>query len=279
VGFVGLGQMGRPMALRLADWPGGLWVYDVDPSATAKLAEAGAKVAQSVRELAEHAPFVSVMVRDDEQVRSVLTELLTGASAGTTVAVHSTIAPGTPAELAALAAPSGVDVLDAPVSGGFMGATDGRLAIMVGGADGAVERSRPVLERMGALVAHLGPVGAGTRAKLARNLLHFVAFTAATEAARLAEAAGIDLVELGKIVRHTDAITGGPGSILLRDTTAPVARDDPWFRILDNVRLLGEKDLRFALELADELDVQAPLARLALDGLGTGLGVTTKEDQ
>jgi 3-hydroxyisobutyrate dehydrogenase len=278
VGFVGLGQMGRPMALRLADWPGGLWVYDVDPAATAKLAEAGVKVAQSPRELAEQASFVSVMVRDDDQVRAVLASLLETAAPGTTVAVHSTIAPGTPAELAELAAPSGVEVLDAPVSGGFMGATDGRLAIMVGGASHAVERSRPVLEKMGALVAHLGPIGAGTRAKLARNLLHFVAFTAATEAARLAEAAGIDLVELGKIVRHTDAITGGAGAIMLRDSTAPVARDDPWFRILDNVRLLGEKDLRFALELAGELDVQAPLARLALDRLGAGLGVPQKEN-
>lgn len=273
VGFIGLGQMGRPMALRLADWPGGLWVYDVDPAATAKLAEAGAKVAQSPREVAEHARFVSVMVRDDDQVRAVLTELLAGAAPGTAVAVHSTIAPGTPTELAVLAEATGVDVLDAPVSGGFMGANDGRLAIMVGGADDAVARARPVLERMGGLVAHLGPVGAGTRAKLARNLLHFVAFTAATEAQRLAEAAGIDLIELGKIVRHTDSITGGAGAILLRDTTAPVAREDPWFRILDNVRLLGEKDLRFALQLADELDVPTPLARLALDDLGTGLGV------
>src|SRR5207247_3562581 len=97
-------------------------------------------------------------------------------------------------------------VLDAPVSGGAMGARNGTLAILVGGEKAGFAASREVLERMGELVVHVGPVGAGTAAKLARNLLHFVAFTAATEAARLAEAAGIEPALLGKVVRHTDAI-------------------------------------------------------------------------
>ena len=130
---------------------------------------------------------------------------------------------------------------------------------------------------MGSHVVLLGPVGSGTRAKLARNLLHFVAFTAAAEAQRLAEAAGIDLIELGKIVRHTDAITGGAGAIMLRNSTAPVAADDPWRPILEHVRALGEKDLTLALEIADQLDVETPLARLALARFGTGLGLPQKE--
>ena len=96
-------------------------------------------------------------------------------------------------------------------------------------------------------VVHAGPAGAGTRMKLARNLLHFVSFTAATEAQRLAEAAGLDLVDLGDVVRHTDAVTGGPGAIMHRDTTAPLAPDDFWFEVFDHVRALGEKDLAFAL--------------------------------
>ena len=79
--------------------------------------------------------------------------------------------------------------------------------------------------------------------KLARNLMHFVAFTAATEAQRLAEAAGLDLVALGEVVRHTDAITGGPGAIMHRDTTAPLDPDDFWYGVFDHVRALGEKDL------------------------------------
>lgn len=281
VGFIGLGQMGRPMALRLADWPGGLWVHDVDEHAVAALERAGAKVAASPAELAERSRVVSVMVRDDTQVRAVLQGpdgVLAGAAPGTCVVVHSTIRPETAHELAETAAAQGVDVVDAPVSGGFMGAHDGRLAIMVGGTEEAFGACREVLERMGELVVHLGEAGAGTRAKLARNLIHFVAFAAVTEAQRVAEAAGIDLVKLGEIVRHTDAITGGPGAIMLRETAAPIAPGDDWFSVLDHVRGLGEKDLTFALELAVRVGVDAPLTRLALDRLGPGLGLGDDEE-
>jgi 3-hydroxyisobutyrate dehydrogenase-like beta-hydroxyacid dehydrogenase len=276
VGFVGLGQMGRPMALRLADWPGGLWVHDVDPKAVAALEHAGAKVAATPREVAERARVVSVMVRDDDQVREVLEGpdgILAGAAPGACVVVHSTIRPDTAQELAEVAAAHDVHVVDAPVSGGFMGAQDGRLAIMVGGTDEAFALCREALDRMGEVVVHLGPAGAGTRAKLARNLIHFVAFAAVTEAQRVAEAAGIDLVALGKVVRHTDSITGGPGAIMLRETAAPMSPDDDWYPILDHVRALGEKDLAFAVELAGQVGQDAPLARLALDLLGPGLGL------
>jgi 3-hydroxyisobutyrate dehydrogenase-like beta-hydroxyacid dehydrogenase len=109
--------------------------------------------------------------------------------------------------------------------------------------------------------------------KLARNLLHFISFTAATEAQRLAEAAGLSLTALGKVVRHSDAVTGGPGAIMLRDTTAPIDPDDFWFPILGHVRDLGEKDLSLALDLGDRLAVDLPLARLALARLADGLGV------
>ena len=280
VGFIGLGQIGRPMAVRLTGWPAGLWVHDVDPSATEPLEQAGAKVAGTPRELAEQAGHVSVMVRDDAQVRGVLIGddgLLAGARPGCVIAIHSTIHPDTAREVADLADPHGVRVLDAPVSGGAVGAQQGRLAILVGGDADAFDASRDVLERMGELVVHVGPLGAGTAAKLARNLLHFVAFTASTEAARLAEAAGIDLVALGKVVRHTDAITGGPGAIMWRDTTAAVSPDDSWFAILEHVRQLGEKDLALAIELGDRLGVDTPLADLALPRLGPGLGLTDPE--
>jgi 3-hydroxyisobutyrate dehydrogenase len=276
VGFIGLGQIGRPMAGRLSDWPGGLWVYDIDPKATAELEAGGAKVAGSPREVAEHATHTSLMVRDDDQVRAVLTGpdgVLAGASPGCVVAVHSTIHPDTAREVAELGAASGVTVLDAPVSGGAMGAQQGSLAILAGGDDGGFAASRDVFMRMGELVVHVGPIGAGTAAKLARNLLHFVAFTAATEAARLAEAAGIDLMSLGKVVRHTDAITGGPGAIMWRDRTGPLPQDDPWHAILDHVRHLGEKDLALAIELADRLGVDTPLADIAMRRLASGLGV------
>jgi 3-hydroxyisobutyrate dehydrogenase len=203
--------------------------------------------------------------------------MLTAARPGTVVAIHSTIGPDSAREFAELAARHGVQLLDAPVSGGAGGAAQGRLAILVGGEPGAFAAAREVLEEMGELVVHFGPVGAGTAAKLARNLLHFVAFTAVTEASRLAEAAGIDLVGLGNVVRHTDAITGGPGAIMWRDTTAPVATTDHWYSILDHVRQLGEKDLALAIELGDRLGVDTPLADLSLHRLAAGLGLTGKE--
>jgi 3-hydroxyisobutyrate dehydrogenase len=202
-----------------------------------------------------------------------VSDILPVASPGTVVSIHSTVDPATPRALADMAERHGVDVLDAPVSGGAAGAKDGRLAIMVGGSAEAFARGRPVLERLGDLVVHVGPVGAGTVAKLARNLLHFVAFAAATEALALAEATGVDLPTLGKIVRHTDAITGGPGAIMWRDRTGPLTADDPWFPIFDHVRSLGEKDLAFAAELGDQVGVDTPLADLALTRLGPGLGV------
>ncbi len=269
VGFVGLGNIGKPMALRLASDPEiELSVYDVEPEPAAELVAAGAIAARSVTDMAAMVDVLCVMVRDDDQVRSVATEVL-GSLALPVLVVHSTVAPSTPAELEAM----GLRVLDAPVSGGPMGAADGTLAIMAGGDEAAYAVAQPVLARMGSKVVHAGPLGAGTRMKLARNLIHFVAFTAVTEAQRLAEAAGLDLVELGEVVRHTDAITGGPGAIMYRDATEPLAPDDFWYGVFDHVRALGEKDLSFAIELADTLGVDVPLAQLALERLGKGLGL------
>ena len=273
VGFVGLGQIGAPMATRLVGWPGGLVVHDVRAEAMAPFVEQGATAAASVAELGAAATVVSVMVRDDEQVRSVVGELLPRAAPGTVVAVHSTIRAETAEELAAVTAAQGVDLLDVPVSGGFMGAHDGTLAAMVGGERAAYERAKDVFARWATVMVHMGPVGAGTRTKLARNLLTFVAYTAVAEAQRLAEAAGLDLRKLARVVRHSDSVTGGAGSIMLRDTTAAMAPGDEWHDILAHTRDLGEKDLALALELADGLGLDLPLTRIALRDLAAGLGV------
>ncbi|MBF4162230.1 NAD(P)-dependent oxidoreductase [Nocardioides acrostichi] len=283
VGFVGLGNIGKPMALRLASQAAergfSLGVFDIAEAPLAELKEAGASVHGSVADLARDCDVVCVMVRDDDQVRDVLGEVMGVSGDRTTVVIHSTVATGTPAQLADVAARHGVRVLDAPVSGGAMGASDGRLAILVGGEDAAFEAARPVLEAMGEKVIHAGPIGAGTMFKLARNMMHFAAFTAATEAQRLAEAAGLDLAALGDVVRYTDAITGGPGAIMYRDTTAPIARDDFWFGVFEHVVSLGEKDLTFATELADDLGVEVPLAKLALARLADGLGMPSSKDE
>ena len=272
-GFIGLGQIGAPMATRLVDWPGGLVVFDLRSEAAAPLVAAGATLADSAAALGASCEVISVMVLDDAQVRTVVGELLTTARPGTVVAVHSTIRPETAEDLAVEAAEAGVHLLDVPVSGGFMGAHDGTLAAMVGGDREAYERAKQVFARWASLTVHMGPAGAGTRTKLARNLMHFIAYTGAGEAQRLAEAAGLDLQKLARVVRHSDAVTGGPGAIMVRATTAPLEPDDGLFEIFTHTRGLGEKDLTLALEMAERLDLDLPLARQALRDFGRSLGL------
>jgi len=282
VGFIGLGQIGGPMARRWLDWPGGLVVHDVSDRATAPFAQAGAEVAGSPAAVAERADVISLMVRDDGQVTEVIdgeAGILASARAGTVIVIHSTVEADTPAHLARIAASQDVHVIDAPVSGGAMGAHDGTLALMVGGSDEAVEVARPALERLGTLVAHLGPVGAGTRAKLARNLVTFASFGAVGEALRLAEAAGVDLAKLGEVVRHSDRVTGGPGSIMLRDTAAPMTDGDGLKPIFEHTCQLGEKDLDLALALGAALGVELPFAELARTNLAEALGVGIQTEQ
>ena len=273
IGFIGLGQIGAPMAQRLLGHPGGLVVFDVRPEATEPFAERGAQVAADAAEVGARAGVVSVMVRNDEQVTDVVHSVIAPARRGTVVAIHSTIAPVTAERLAAEGSPYGVDVIDAPVAGGFMGATNGTLAVMAGGPAEAVDRCREAFGSWAKLVLHVGPVGAATRAKLARNLLQFAAYSAAAEAQRLAEAAGIDLSALGQVVRHSDAVTGGPGAIMVRQSTEPLDPGDPLHPIFSHTRDLGEKDLRLALELGRELGVDLPFAELALARFARGLGL------
>lgn len=275
VGYIGLGNMGAPMATRLLSWPGGLMVCDVRDDAIAPFLDKGARSGNPA-ELAASCRVVSVTVLDDAQVREVVAGpegLLAHARDGLVIAVHSTIADSTAVELAALCAEQGVGFVDAPVSGGAPGAADGNLATMVGASQADFEVVTPTFELWAGLVVHAGDPGAGTRMKLARNLLHFVSFTATAEAARLAEAAGLSVADLGTVVRHTDAITGGAGAIMYRDTAAPVAPGDFWEGVFGHVRGLGEKDLALALGLGDRLGVDLPLAAHSLTGLGDALGV------
>lgn len=275
VGYIGLGNMGAPMATRLLEWPGGLMVCDVRPAALEPFTSKGA-TAGSAAELAAACQVISITVLNDAQVREVLTGpdgILANAREGLVVAVHSTIADTTAVELAAECAAAGVGFVDAPVSGGAVGAAEGRLATMVGASEADFAAVKPSFELWAGLVVHAGEPGAGTRMKLARNLLHFISFTAVGEAARLAEAAGLSLTDLGNVVRHTDAITGGAGAIMYRDTAAPIPPGDPWEGIFGHVRSLGEKDLRLALELAQRLGTTLPLGELSLANLGNALGL------
>ncbi|MCH9728362.1 MAG: NAD(P)-dependent oxidoreductase [Actinomycetia bacterium] len=272
LGYIGLGNMGAPMAQRLAAWPGGLTVFDLRAEVMAPLAELGATVARGVADVAA-ADIISVTVLNDEQVRDVVAELAAHAEPGTVIAIHSTISPEAAVELADRLRPQGIHVIDAPVSGGGGAAEKGELAIMVGADREIYERIKPAFKQMGSMIIHAGEPGSGTRMKLARNMLSFIGYAAACEAMELAEANGINLGQLGRVVRHTDALTGGPGAIIVREDMADLPPDHWLHDAFIHTRGLGEKDLGLALALGEANGVDLPLAQVALHNLAAGLGV------
>ena len=278
LGYIGLGNMGAPMAKRLVDWPGGVTVYDVRAEAMTPLAEVGAGLADSVSDVAD-ADIISVTVLNDEQVRDVVGELAAHAKPGTVIAIHSTISDITAVELSQQLKERDIHIVDAPVSGGAGAAGKGELATMVGAERSVYERIKPAFKQWASMVVHAGETGAGTRMKLARNMLTFTSYAAACEAMRLAEAAGLDLQVLGRVVRHTDALTGGPGAIMVRDDTKSLEPDNFLYQSFSHARDLGEKDLSLALALGEAVSVDLPLAEIARERLATGLGVphTKKE--
>ncbi len=276
-GYIGLGNMGAPMAKRLIDWPGGLVVFDVRAEAMAPFVDAGATAAASVTDVAD-ADIISVTVLDDAQVREVVGELATAARPGTVIAIHSTISDSTAVELAEQLAPQGIHVIDAPVTGGGAAAAKGELATMIGAPREVYERVKPAFKQWASLVIHAGEPGAGTRMKLARNMLTFTYYAAGCEALRLAEAAGLDLQALGRVVRHTEAGTGA-GNIMIREDMKPLAPDNFLYQPFVHARGLGEKDLGLALALGEKLDVDLPLAQVALQRLADGLGVPHTESK
>ncbi len=272
LGYIGLGNQGAPMAKRLAEWPGGLIVFDMRAEAMAPFVELGATVAHSVADVAK-ADVISVTVLNDQQVRDVVAQLAGHAAPGTVIAIHSTIEPTTAVELAEQLRPKGIHIVDAPVSGGAGAASKGELAVMVGADDEAYDKVKPVFKQWASLVVRAGEPGAGTKMKLARNMLTFIGFAAACEAQKLAEASGIDLQKLGRVVRHSDAQSGGPGAIMARDDTKPLAPDHFLYNMFVHTRGLAEKDLTLALGLGSAVGVDLPLAELALANLAEGLGV------
>jgi 3-hydroxyisobutyrate dehydrogenase-like beta-hydroxyacid dehydrogenase len=277
LGYIGLGNMGAPMAKRLVEWPGGVTVFDVRTEAMTPLAEAGATLADSVADVAT-ADIISVTVLNDAQVRDVVGELAANAKPGTVIAIHSTISPETAVDLAEQLAPQGIHIVDAPVSGGGGAAENGELAVMVGADREVYERIKPAFKQFASLVVHAGPPGAGTRMKLARNMLTFISYAAAGEAMKLADQAGISVQQLGRVVRHTDAQSGGPGAVIVRENSEMLDPDNFLYGPLAHARDLGEKDLTLALALGEAVGVELPMAEMALNNLAPGLGVPRTEE-
>jgi 3-hydroxyisobutyrate dehydrogenase-like beta-hydroxyacid dehydrogenase len=278
LGYIGLGKQGAPMAKRLVDWPGGLIVFDIRTEAMTPFADDGAQLADSVADVAD-AGIISITVLDDEQVREVVGALVGKVKPGTVIAIHSTISDATAVELAKVLEPQGIHIVDAPVSGSGRAAKKGELATMVGATDEAFALVKEPFSLWASLVIHAGEPGAGTRMKLARNMLHYISFAAACEASKLAEKCGLNLQDLGQVVRHTDAITGGAGAIMYRDDMKPLPSDSFLYQPFLHARILGEKDLSLALALGQTVSVELPLAAVALERLAAGLGVPHTEKE
>jgi len=277
LGYIGLGNMGAPMATKMAEWPGGVTVYDIRTEAMTPLAEKGASLADRVADVAA-ADIIHITVLNDAQVREVVGELAANTKPGTVIAIHSTISDTTAVELAGELKPQGLHIVDAPVSGGAAAAAKGELATMVGAEREVYERIKPAFKHWASVVIHAGEPGAGTRMKLARNMLTFTSYAAACEAMKLADAAGLDLQALGRVVRHTDALTGGPGAIMVRENMKDLEPDNFLYQPFLHTRGLGEKDLSLALALGEAVSVDLPLAREAYERLAAGLGVPHTSD-
>jgi 3-hydroxyisobutyrate dehydrogenase-like beta-hydroxyacid dehydrogenase len=280
LGYIGLGNQGAPMAQRYLDWPGGLTVFDVRADGMTPFVEGGATAAASVAEVAD-ADIISITVLNDAQVREVITGdggLASHAKPGTIIAIHSTISHTTAVELAQELKPQGIHIADAPVSGGAGAAAKGELAVMVGADDETFERIKEPFSRWASVVIHAGQPGSGTKMKLARNMLTFIIYTAVGEAQKLADEAGLSLKDLSKVVRHSDALTGGAGSIMFRDDAKPLEPGHFLYEPFLHTRALGEKDLSLALALGESLSVDLPLARLALERFAENLGVPHGDD-
>ncbi|MBV9734832.1 MAG: 3-hydroxyisobutyrate dehydrogenase [Acidisphaera sp.] len=205
IAFIGLGNMGRPMAANLMKAGHEVAGYDVIPEALAAHQEDGGHAADSARSAADGADVVISMLPAGLHVRGLyigpdgLIPALQGAKPTPLLIDCSTIDFETAREVAAAAAAAGIEMLDAPVSGGTVGAAAGTLTFMVGGSAEGFTRGRPVLERMGRNTVHAGPAGAGQAAKMCNNLILGVSMMAVCEAFVLADRLGLDRQKLFEI--------------------------------------------------------------------------------
>jgi 2-hydroxy-3-oxopropionate reductase len=257
LGFVGLGVMGRPMARNLVRAGHRVLVWNRSAAPAAELAAAGATVARTPAELAEAAPVVLTMLPDLLEVEEVLSRddgLLRGMGLGSVLVVMGTVSPVDVRDLGIRLEPAGVTVVDAPVSGGDVGAEQATLSIMAGGRPEDVARVRPFLEAMGTTVDHLGPLGAGQLAKACNQVVVAATITALAEALVLARKGGLD-------PRRVFAVLAGglAGSRVLEVKGPKLLGGD--FRP-GGAAAFQHKDLGFALAAARAEGVALPLTAL-----------------
>jgi 3-hydroxyisobutyrate dehydrogenase len=204
LGFIGLGRMGKPMAVNLSRAGFDLIVYDAREETIRELTAAGARAAGSSKEAAANSEIVCVCVVDDGQVEDVVTGsrgVLEGARPETVVAIHSTISPETARRIGAAAAKKSVHIIDAPISGGETGARQKSLCYMAGGEGAVVERCREVFAASAAQVFHLGALGSGAAAKMIVQVVTCIHMLAAHEAELLSERCDLDFAAMQKILQ------------------------------------------------------------------------------
>ncbi len=257
VGFVGLGTMGTRMVRNLVKAGFTVQVFDVVPAAVEAMAAAGALAAGSLAEAARGADLVVTMLPDTPDVQAVLLGeggLRANPPPGRLVVDMSTISPVAVRAMAATLAEDGIALVDAPVSGGPVGAESGTLTIMAGGTAEAFARARPVLAAMGTTINHVGGSGAGQTVKLCNQLMVGINIQSVCEALALGRAAGIDLEQMREV------LLGGSAASWMLDRLGPqMVRGDASAGFRIDLQL---KDLRLVQELATALAV--PLPGLAL---------------
>lgn len=264
VGFIGVGNMGGPMARNLAAAGHEVAVYDLVADLVSACVAAGAAAAGSARAAVADAQVVVSMLPASQHVHGLYVEdgLLDVIEPSATVVDCSTIAPATARAVAARAAERGIDMLDAPVSGGTAGAENAALTFMVGGDSAVLERVRPLLDQMGANVFHAGGPGAGQTAKVCNNMLLAAQMTATAEALALGAAGGLDPATLSAIMQRS---SGGNWPLNVYNPWPGVMDDVPASRGYEGGFLvdLMIKDLELALEAASESGTPVAMGSLA----------------
>lgn len=260
IGFIGLGIMGKPMSKNLLKAGYELVVNDKNASAVAEVVAAGAVAVASAKEVAEQCDIIITMLPNSPHVKEVVlgaNGIIDGAKPGTIVIDNSSIAPLVAREVAVKLAEKGVEMLDAPVSGGEPKAIDGTLSIMVGGKKEVFDKCYPILKAMAGSVVLTGDVGAGNVTKLANQVIVALNIAAMSEAMVLAAKAGVE----PELVYQ--AIRGGLAGSTVLDAKAPLVMDrkfNPGFRI--NLHI---KDLQNVLDTSHEVGVPLPLTAAVME--------------
>ncbi len=276
IGFIGLGNMGAPMARNLIRAGHRLTVFDVVPEAVARLTGEGAQAAGSAGEAARGAEMVITMLPEGPHVRAVYLDkggVLDHTAPGALLVDCSTIDVATARAVNEAAAKRGLEVLDAPVSGGVAGAENATLTFMVGGSDAGFARAEPVLRQMGRAVVHAGPSGNGQAAKLCNNMILGISMIAVSEAFVLAERLGLSAEKLFEISSQSSGQCWSMTSYCPVPGPVPGSPANRGYKPGFTAAMMA-KDLRLAQAAAQNAAAPTPLGAAAhsLYGLFVGAG-------